>query len=94
MYQSYRKIMKMQEISRLCFIYLMWQINSTVAPVTVTPVTYIRPDILIFTGVTHKEGKTSDSIKPHVVNHGILTKLISLNHLYYSFFFLQFPKNK
>ncbi len=28
---------------------------------TVTPVTYIRPDILIFTGVTHKEGNTSDS---------------------------------
>ncbi len=30
-------------------------------PVTVTPVTYIRPDILIFTGVTHKEGNASDS---------------------------------
>ncbi len=28
---------------------------------TVTPVTYIRPDALIFTGVIHKEGDTSDS---------------------------------
>ncbi len=28
---------------------------------TVTPETYIRPDILIFTGVIHKEGNTSDS---------------------------------
>ncbi len=27
---------------------------------TVTPVTYIRPDILVFTGVIHKEGDTSD----------------------------------
>ncbi len=27
---------------------------------TVTPVTYIRPDALIFTGVIHKEGDTSD----------------------------------
>ncbi len=30
-------------------------------PVTVTPVKYIRPDILIFTGVIHKEGNASDS---------------------------------
>ncbi len=30
-------------------------------PVTVTPVTYIRPGILIFTGVVHKEGNASDS---------------------------------
>ncbi len=28
---------------------------------TVTPVTYIRPGILIFTGVIHKEGNASDS---------------------------------
>ncbi len=27
---------------------------------TVTPVTCIRPDALIFTGVIHKEGDTSD----------------------------------
>ncbi len=27
---------------------------------TVTPVTYISPDALIFTGVIHKEGDTSD----------------------------------
>ncbi len=27
---------------------------------TVTPVTYIRPDALIFTAVIHKEGDTSD----------------------------------
>ncbi len=31
-------------------------------------------------------------IKPHVVNHGILTKLSSLIQLYSSF--LQFPNNK
>ncbi len=31
-------------------------------------------------------------IKPHAVNHGILTKLSSLIHLYSSF--LQFPNNK
>ncbi len=30
-------------------------------PVTVTPVTYIRAGILIFTGVTHKEDNASDS---------------------------------
>ncbi len=30
-------------------------------PVTVTPVTYIRAGILIFTGVILKEGNTSDS---------------------------------
>ncbi len=27
---------------------------------TVTPVTYIRPDALIFSAVIHKEGDTSD----------------------------------
>ncbi len=59
----------------------MTEINSTV-----TPVTDIGPDILIFTAVAHKEGDTSDNvhekcflqnIKPHVVNRGILNKLIS-----------------
>ncbi len=33
-------------------------------------------------------------IKPHVVSHGILTKLSSLSPLYSIFFFLQFPNNK
>ncbi len=41
----------------------------TVTPVTVTPVTYIRPNILIFTGVIHKEGNASDSdiIRPDIL---------------------------
>ncbi len=68
--------------------------------------TYIRPDILIFTVIIHKEGNTSDSItsencheklhftkcllqgiKLHVFNHGILTKLISLNYCIIVLFF-------
>ncbi len=41
----------------------------TVTPVTVSPVTYIRPNILIFTGVIHKEDNASDSdiIRPDIL---------------------------
>ncbi len=39
----------------------------TVTPVTVSPVTYIRPNILIFTGVIHKEGNASDIIRPDIL---------------------------
>ncbi len=48
------------------YLYNVTDKNSTVTQQSntirkVTPVTYIRPDILIFTGVIHKEGDTSDS---------------------------------
>ncbi len=43
---------------------------------TVTPVTYIRPDALIFTGVIHKEGDTSDIHKPDsLIFTGVIHKV-------------------
>ncbi len=65
----------------------------------------VKEDKLIFTGVTRKEGDSSDNFheklillkvccqipNPRVVNR-ILTKLSSLIHLYSSF--LQFPNCK
>ncbi len=44
---------------------------------TVTPVTYVRPDILIFIGVIHKEGNTSDIqyIRPDIlIFNGVIYK--------------------
>ncbi len=49
----------MQEINRLFYLFNVTEINSTVHNESL--VTYIRPDILIFTGVIHKEGNTSDN---------------------------------
>ncbi len=63
--QSYRTIMKMQEIRRLCYLFNVTEKN-TVTPVTVTPVTVLLK--------MHFTKCLLQGVKPHVVNHGILTK--------------------
>ncbi len=51
---------------------------------------YCSKHSFMFTNIHFWDGKVSFNekgilLKPHVVNHGILTRLISLNHLYSSF---------